>query len=309
MTTLCRTIFQILIMTGFPILTFGITPADSTSEPEEISTQFIDSLRNSFRFQTGTIQINELAEIKVPRGFKYLDAEQSKKVLTELWGNPPDNSTLGMLFLENASPVDDYRWAVEISYSEEGYIKDDDAEDLDYDDLLEEMQKDCEDANPSRKTEGYPEVHLLGWASPPFYDQENKKLHWAKELRFGDTASASTLNYNIRVLGRKGYLNLNAIGGMDQLSDIKKNINTVLASVEFKEGNKYSNFNPDLDEVAAYGIGGLIAGKVLAKVGLFVLLAKFWKVIALAVVGFFALLKKKFFGSKDDNSVAEESGS
>jgi uncharacterized membrane-anchored protein len=296
-------------MTGFPILTFGITPADSTSEPEEISTQFIDSLRNSFRFQTGTIQINELAEIKVPRGFKYLDAEQSKKVLTELWGNPPDNSTLGMLFLENASPVDDYRWAVEISYSEEGYIKDDDAEDLDYDDLLEEMQKDCEDANPSRKTEGYPEVHLLGWASPPFYDQENKKLHWAKELRFGDTASASTLNYNIRVLGRKGYLNLNAIGGMDQLSDIKKNINTVLASVEFKEGNKYSNFNPDLDEVAAYGIGGLIAGKVLAKVGLFVLLAKFWKVIALAVVGFFALLKKKFFGSKDDNSVAEESGS
>ena len=42
----------------------------------------------------------------------------------------------------------------------------------------------------------------------------------------------------------------------------------------------YSEFNPDIDTVAAYGIGGLIAGKVLAKAGVLaaglVLLKKFW---------------------------------
>jgi uncharacterized membrane-anchored protein len=40
-----------------------------------------------------------------------------------------------------------------------------------------------------------------------------------------------------------------------------------------------------VDEVAAWTVGGLVAGKVMAKAGFFVVLLKFWKVIALAVAG------------------------
>jgi uncharacterized membrane-anchored protein len=57
--------------------------------------------------------------------------------------------------------------------------------------------------------------------------------------------------------------------------------------------------------VAAYGIGGLIAGKLLAKAGFFALLLKFWKVLALAVVGGAAAVRRFFGGKgKDDDTTA-----
>jgi len=160
------------------------------------------------------------------------------------------------------------------------------------------MKKDVEEANEARVKEGYPKVHLLGWASKPYYDKETKKLHWAKELKF-DSTKENTLNYNIRALGRSGILVLNAIGNMQQFPEINKDIHKVISSVEFTDEQKYAKFDPGIDKVAAYGIGALVAGKVLAKVGFFALLLKFWKVIAIGAVSLFALLRKKIFGSKE----------
>lgn len=269
---------------------------------EEIINKKIDSINNSFSFKTGKILLdNGLAEIDVPKGYKFLDAKQSNTVLTDLWGNPP-SEVLGMLFPENVGPVsNNFTYAVEITYSNEGYIDDEDAKDINYNDLLSEMQSDTNAGNKEREKLGYPSIKLVGWASEPFYDEKSKKLHWAKELKFS-TDSIHTLNYNIRVLGRSGYLNLNAIGTMNVLPLVKKDVNQILNSVSFTEGNTYADFNPDIDKVAAYGIGGLIAGKLLAKAGFFALLLKFWKFIAIAVVGAFSVLKNKIFGTKKEEA-------
>ncbi len=254
-----------------------------------------DSIGNSFSYQYGAINIgDDLATLVVPKGFKYLDPASSEQVMTDLWGNPPSKS-LGMLFLENETPVSDtFSFAVEISFSQDGYIEDDDAEDIDYDELLEDMQTEISEGNQARSEAGYEGLELLGWASEPFYDATNKKLHWAKELQF-EGQEQSTVNYDIRILGRKGVLSLNVISDMAHLSEVKQNIDPILESTHFTQGNRYSDFDPDIDEIAAYGIGGLIAGKMLLKVGF---LAKFWKIIliggAAAVAGV-----KKFFGKGD----------
>jgi len=262
----------------------------------------IDSINSSFSYKTGKVVLdNGLAEINVPTGYKFLDAEQSSMVLTDLWGNPP-SEVLGMLFPENVGPIsDNFTYAVEITYSDDGYINDEDAKDIDYDDLLSEMQNDTDASNEQREKLGYPSIHLVGWASEPFYDENTKKLHWAKELKFG-TDSINTLNYNIRVLGRSGYLNLNAIGTMDVLPLVKNNVDQILNSVAFTEGNTYADFDASIDKVAAYGIGGLIAGKLLAKAGFFALILKFWKFIAIAVVGVFGALKNRIFGTKSEEA-------
>ena len=57
-----------------------------------------------------------------------------------------------------------------------------------------------------------------------------------------------------------------------------------------------------MDDVAAYGIGGLIAGKILAKAGFFAVILKFWKIIAVGAIGLFSVFKKKIFGQKDDGN-------
>jgi uncharacterized membrane-anchored protein len=134
----------------------------------------------------------------------------------------------------------------------------------------------------SRIAQGFESIVLVGWASSPYYDKDKKTLHWAKEYRFGGTEQ-STLNYNLRILGRKGVVMMNAVASMPQLEDVKNSANKVISSVTFNEGHRYSDFNPDVDEVAAWTVGGLVAGKVLAKVGFFAGLLKFWKVIAIGL--------------------------
>ncbi len=86
---------------------------------------------------------------------------------------------------------------------------------------------------------------------------------------------------------------------MSVLPTVKKNIPGMLAAVNFTPGNQYGDFNPDIDEVAQYGIGGLIAGKVLAKAGFFALLLKFWKVVVAAASGIYYYLRKKLIGKKE----------
>lgn len=126
-------------------------------------------------------------------------------------------------------------------------------------------------------------------------------MHWAKEIKFGD-AEVNTLNYNIRVLGRKGVIILNAIATMPDLPLVQKDINKVLTIVQFNDGYKYKDFNSSTDNVAAWTIGGLVAGKVLAKVGFFAVLLKFWKLIAVAVAGGFSLIWKKIKGRRNSSS-------
>lgn len=300
--------FLFFICFLFPLLAFSISPDDEEGVEEDTLSAMLslDSLNNSFKYQTGLVKIKNFATIKVPAGFKFLDAEQSIYVLHSIWGNPEDTTILGLLFPENLGPLHPDGWAISVEYSEEGHIDDDDAEDIDYDELLADMKKDAEEANPGRVQADYEPIHLIGWASKPYYDAENKKLHWAKEIQFGDsTIGVNTLNYNVRILGRKGYLVLNAIGSMSQLGAINKEIDKVLASVEFTEGYKYSDFDPKLDKVAAYGIGGLVAGKVLANVGFFGILAKFGKFIILGIGAALTFVWKFFTGRRKDDAQPE----
>lgn len=81
----------------------------------------------------------------------------------------------------------------------------------------------------------------------------------------------------------------------------------VLGFVEFNPGNRYTDFNSGTDKIAAYGIGGLIAGKVLAKVRFFKLILgflvaakKFLIFIIIAVGAFLKKLFNKITGRKDE---------
>lgn len=172
---------------------------------------------------------------------------------------------------------------------------------MDYDDLMKDLKKDNIEENKTRKEMGYGQALLIGWASKPFYDKEKHVLHWAQEIKFNED-SLNTLNYNVRFLCKKGVLVANAIAGINQLGIVKQNIPKLIPSVEFKSGEKYEDFNPSIDKVAAYGIGGLVAGKVLAKAGIFVFLLKYIKLIGLAVVAFGAKFWKMITGKKKEET-------
>ena len=260
----------------------------------------------SLEVRTGRVVLgNDLATLDLPDSLVFLDGENTQRLLVDGWGNPPDDVLpLGMILPAGISPLADESWGVTVEYEDSGYVSDEDAADIDYGDMLRDMQADMHEANIWREENGYEPVQLVGWAAEPRYDAEGKKLHWAKELKFGDSET-NTLNYNIRVLGRKGVLVLNFVANMDQLAEIEANVPAVLAATDFNPGQRYAEFDPDLDTVAAYGLGALVAGKVAAKTGLLamllVLLKKFWFI---PVVLFGWLFKRIGLRKKDEPSEA-----
>ena len=272
-----------------------IATDDPLSPEEEQYFAEAQAIWGSLDRQQGEITLpGEVATLSVPESFYYLNPKDAETVLVEVWGNPSGagQDLLGMLFPSRSTPFDEESWGVTIEYEEEGHVSDDDADDIDYDDLLSGMQEETREASKERVKQGYESIKLVGWASKPFYDKSSHKLHWAKELKFGDQ-TINTLNYNIRILGRRGVLVLNFIAGMNQQEMIESELDTVLALAEFDQGSKYEDFDPSIDELAAYGIGALVAGKVLAKTGLIALALVFLKKFGVFIVIAVGLLLRK----------------
>jgi len=275
-----------------PIAASAQTPPRQTTTAEEFEAKL--------GYQSGDVILeNGMATIHVPRSFRFLGPEGSRRLLVEAWGNPPDSAedVLGMLVPSAVSPLSDEGWGIVITYNDDGYVNDSDAGKINYANLLKEMQEDAAAANEDRKTQGFETVTLVGWAEPPHYDAAAHKLYWAKDLMFGSEGE-HTLNYNIRILGRRGVLVLNAVSGMKQLEAIRAQTGTILPAVEFNEGHRYSDYLPGTDKAAAYGIGGLILGGVAAKAGFFKLLwvgllaAK--KFVVAGLVALVAFLRRLF---------------
>ncbi len=288
------------------LLLFVLTPwltlcAQQTNEEALLAP--LRKLEAKLHYQKGEIILKgNLAKLNMPEKFRYLPPDDAEVVLNEMWGNPAGEKTLGMILPADVSPLERDCWAVVITYTDDGYVKDAEADKIDYTKLLKEMQEGTREASKERKKEGYPEIELVGWAAPPRYDKATHKMYWAKELKFSDSGE-NTLNYNIRILGRRGVLVLNAVAGMSDFSMIEKNAPEIVAMVNFNEGHRYTDFDGKSDKVAAYGLAALVAGGVAAKAGFFKLL---WvgilalkKFIVIGAIALFGLIKK-IFGKKDE---------
>lgn len=285
----------------FAAVTISTVPSYGQDRPK--NREEAEALAATLKFQRGEVVLKDgLATLKIPDGVEFLNGRDAHTVLVKLWGNPPMPDPLGLLMPVNTGPLSPDSWAVIITYEEDGYVKDKDAEKIDYADLLKQMQKDTRAANQGREKQGYSAVELVGWAAPPHYDQAAHKLYWAKQLKFSG-GNEDTLNYNIRILGRRGVLVLNAVAAMSQLPEIERNAPTILAALDFNPGNRYADFSAASgDKVASYGIAALVAGGVAAKLGLFkglwVLLLGAKKFVIIGVVALAALLRKLFGKNK-----------
>ncbi len=286
------------LLLGLTISFFSVV---STAEPAVENKITAEEFVSSLKFQQGKISLpNNIASLDLPDSFRYLPPDDAERVLVDGWGNLPGATTLGMIFPADLSPLSENSWGVIITYDEDGYVKDDDADSIKYDELLKEMQESTQANNEERIKQGYGAITLLGWAENPSYDKNTHKLYWAKELMV-DGASQHTLNYNIRVLGRKGVLVLNAIAGMNQINEIKTEMQHVVTFTDFSAGNGYTDFDDKTDKVAEYGIAALVAGGIAAKLGffgkIFALLIAFKKFILLGLVVLGSGIAK-LFGSK-----------
>ncbi|HGA2318623.1 TPA: DUF2167 domain-containing protein [Pseudomonas putida] len=286
----------LLCATALPAIAAN-TPASAptaSEQPQQTAEQWLATLKP----QHGNITLpSGIASLQLNNEFYYLSPDDTERLLTEGWGNPPGFKTLGMIIPTAVNPLADNGWGVIISYKNDGHISDDDAAKIDYAELLEQMKADDEEDNKARREQGYAGLTLLGWAEPPSYDQATHKMYWARELKAED-ADQTTLNYSIRVLGREGVLELNAVAAMADLQTIKQETPKILAFTNFTDGNRYADYDAKTDKLAPYGLAALVAGGIAAKAGLFakigVALLAFKKFIVLGLVAIAGFIGKLF---------------
>jgi uncharacterized membrane-anchored protein len=276
---------------------------DAAADPAQARAlaEFIQSLH----FQAGEVALADAgAHLHVQQGFRYLGHDDTRKVLEKLWGNPPNDAVLGLLVPDNAPLDSDHSWAVVVTYSDDGHVSDDDATKVDYAKVMADMKQASADENAERKKGGFEAVQIVGWATPPRYDAAGKRIYWARELEFNGSQQ-HTLNYDIRVLGREGYLSMNAVAGMNDLGMVQDGMTRVLPMAEFDSGHRYADFRPGHDKLAAYGLAALVGGGIAAKAGLFakfgVILLALKKFIVLGVLAIGAFFRK-MVGGKDKRS-------
>lgn len=267
-------------------------PAPSDSDKPHPSNSR-HKIYDSLNFREGTFPLEgDVATLKLSDKYQYLDPADTNKVLSDLWGNPPSH-TLGS-FGPKTNSQGSIQWLVLIDgFDKAGYVKDEDSDKINPDELLKQYQEEQRESNEQRKREGYNELEVVGWAVKPRYDKEAKKLYWAFDLRDIATNHHS-INYYVRVLGRKGYFVVDVLSSPEDLPEVEKAIPDLLPMIEFNQGHRYADFNPSTDKVATYGVVGLIAGAIglkgLAKLGVLALLLKKFGFIALALKKFWILI-------------------
>lgn len=294
--------FGLLTATGAAATPAGATP---TAE-QQAEIRRLQALRDSVQPQNGLITIESAkATLNLGEDFYFLGAADARRVLTEAWGNPPSavEGVLGMVFPTGKDFLDD-SWGAVVTYTDDGYVSDEDAASIDYNQLLTQLRDGEEADNRARVADGYEAVTLTGWAQQPSYDAQRHNLIWAKELAFGDDPQ-HTLNYDVRVLGKSGVLSMNIVAGMDDLQTVGPDATRLMNTVTFNPGSQYTDYR-DGDRKAAYGVAGLIAGgaalAVAKKVGilgiLLLVLKKGWIFILVGLGAAWTWARKQFSGQK-----------
>ena len=201
----------------------------------------------------------------MPAGYQFLDGKTTR-ALMKASGEPTSGREQGLLM-----PTNDH-WSVIFEFDDVGYVKDDEKDKLDADKLLAAIREGTARANQERERLGSPPLEIVGWEQPPKYDPVTHNLEWAIRAT---SSGRPILNYNTRLLGRKGVMEAVLIIEPDKLPATLPTFQELLAGYSFQSGQNYAEYRSG-DKLAKYGLAALIVGGGAvgaAKLGMFAWLA------------------------------------
>jgi uncharacterized membrane-anchored protein len=262
------------------------------AEIKKAQQEMLDEIEKFGWSREGKGQLGNKAEVEIPKGYRFTQASGTQKML-KMYDNIPSTRELGMLTTEGLGP-----WII-FEFDEAGYVKDDDKDELDADALMATLREGQEAGNARRREMGIEELELLGWAVPPRYNSLTHNLEWATRIR-SKNGGGESINYNTRLLGRKGVMEVALVCGPEELDRLIPEYQSIMSGYQYTSGESYAEYREG-DKVAQYGLAALVAGGAAVaagKMGLFAklsgLIAKLGKGIVVVVIALGATIKKLF---------------
>jgi uncharacterized membrane-anchored protein len=234
-----------------------------------------------------------LATFELAEGYQFADGETTAELM-QMLGNPPTGLEVGLV----APSAEGKNWFIVFEHNPVGYVDDSDSDEIDAQALLDSISQATEANNEQRRELGGGELHVVGWTEAPHYDPQTNNLVWALEAE--DESEQRVVNYNVRLLGRKGFVSATLVTAPALLVAEKGEIEALVADFRYNEGSRYADFVSG-DKLAGYGLAALVAGgagAAAAKLGLFAVLFKFlgkaWKVVVVGAVALLAGVRRFF---------------
>lgn len=240
------------------------------------------------------VKLGSQAELDVAEGAVFGDGEATRKVL-EQSGNLTSGREVGILLKGDS--------AVIFEFDPSGYVKDDDKESLDADAMLKSIREGQEEANEELKRLGRPELEIPRWQVTPHYEPKSHNLEWGPVIKSKENGH-ETVNYNVRLLGRRGVMEVTLLVPPERLEEELPWFRSALTGFRYVEGEDYASFRQG-DKVAAYGLAALVTGGAVAVAAKSGLLGKLWKVIVVGVLGALAALKRLFTSKRGGGEAPE----
>lgn len=239
----------------------------------------------------GTGNLGSRAEIAIPEGYTFLGAGDASKLM-KYYGNLSNGSELGYIAPANQE------WFAVFEFDDVGYVKEDEKDKLDADEILKQLQEGQKAANEELTRQGYPTLNVLGWHTPPYYNAETKNLEWA--IRLSSSDGSQILNYNTKLLGRRGVMDVVLVCSEEQLAGVIPHYRSLLTGFAYKKEESYAAFTKG-DKIAEYGLVGLIAGGGLLLAAKSGLLTKLWKPILAGILVIGAFIKRLIKGKTQES--------
>lgn len=248
-----------------------------------------------WRLGPGTGNLDGRAKVAYPAEYRFVDGKGTRDLL-EMTGNTTDGSEIGTLEHQEEG------WWVIFEFQDIGYVKDDEKNALDADQLLASYQRGSEEDNKRRREARLPELNIVGWHTKPNYNDETKNLEWAI---IHESGGEQGINHNVRLLGRKGVTKVTLV--LDDVKAIDSTLprfRALLKDFAYTTGESYAEFKKG-DKVAKYGLSALVLGGAAAGAyklgllgGLLGFFKKAWKLLIFAVAGLAAWVKNLVTGKK-----------
>ena len=215
-----------------------------------------DDVGQAARKGPADVPLLDEAVLHVPAGEVFVPQPQADRLLN-LLGDAGRHPGMPGLLLPRAP---DAHWTLPVRFQKSGYVRDDDAQAWNTDEMLASLRDGAERQDRERAKAGQQATDIVGWSTPPRYAAAAHRLAWSLATRLAGARvdEPPAVDYNACALGRDGYFCVDMAMSLEQLDALGPVADGQLAALEFLPGKRYADFDPRSDAVAGYGLAALV---------------------------------------------------
>ena len=210
--------------------------------------------------QIGQIDLAGVALLSVPKGFVFIEGNAAQSPYRI---ECDSIEYLGCLVaIPSKNNVDSIPFIIELVYIETGYIPDTTIFKTPEDFFWKDITQINHQKNRYIKEKGCDTLTIHAWAMKPYFLEHHHQLQWAVSC---SSKNQNYIRHSTHKLGRYGVLEMNISTSPKHLLEVNSQIPLLTSSIDFYKGFRHEDFDPNFDNLAAFGFAGILAGKVLTK--------------------------------------------